>query len=54
MSEGALSPLRKIRLFFPPIDSPLLTTYGRSVLPKLTPLKEKYSVFSQRKERQSM
>lgn len=39
MSEGALSPLRKIKLFFPPIDSPLLTTFGKSVMPKVQPLK---------------
>lgn len=49
MSEGMLSPIRKIKLFFPPIESPLLTTYGRSVMHKINPLKEKYSVFSQRK-----
>lgn len=49
MSEPAFSPLRKIKLFFPPIDSPLLTTYAKSVLPKVTPLKEKYAVFSQRR-----
>ena len=50
MSEAILSPLRKIKLFFPPIDSPLLTTYGKSVLPKVQPLKERFSVLSQRKE----
>lgn len=50
MSEGALSPLRKIKLFFPPIDSPLLTTYAKSVLPKIQPLKERFSALSQRKE----
>lgn len=50
MSEGALSPLRKIKLFFPPIDSPLLTTFGKSVMPKVQPLKERFSALSQRKE----
>jgi len=39
MSEGVLSPLRKIKLFFPPIDSPLLTTYGKSLLPQVSILK---------------
>lgn len=50
MSESALSPLRRIRLFFPPIDSPLLTPYGLSVLPKVGPLKEKFCALSQRRE----
>jgi hypothetical protein len=50
MSEVAFSPLRKIKLFFPPIDSPLLTTYGKSVMGKVQPLKERFSAFSQRKE----
>lgn len=50
MSECGLSPLRRIRLFFPPIDSPLLTPYGRSVLPKVGPLKERFSALSQRRE----
>ena len=49
MSEGGLSPLRKIKLFFPPLDSPLLTPYGKSVLPKVQGLKERFSVLSQRK-----
>ena len=49
MSEGVLSPLRKIKLFFPPIDQPLLTTYGKSVQPKLNSLKERFSVLSNRK-----
>jgi len=49
MSENVLSPLRKIKLFFPPIDSPLLTPYGKAVMPKVTPLKERFSVLSQRK-----
>jgi hypothetical protein len=39
MSENVLSPVRKIKLFFPPIDSPLLTPYGKAVMPKLIPLK---------------
>ena len=39
MSEGILSPLRKIKLFFPPIDQPNLTPYGKSVAPKVQPLK---------------
>jgi hypothetical protein len=43
--------LRRIKLFFPPIDSPLLTTYGRSLLPKVIPLKEKFAAFSQRREK---
>ena len=51
MSDSALSPLRKIKLFFPPIDSPALTVYSKSILPKVNPLKEKYSVFSQMKEK---
>lgn len=42
MSQGSFSPLRKIKLFFPPVDSPLLTTYGRSLMPKMQILKEKY------------
>jgi len=50
MSEGALSPLRRLKLFFPPIESPLLTTYGKANLPKMQSLKEKFSVLSQRKE----
>lgn len=50
MSEGMFSPLRKIRVFFPPLDSPLLTTYGRSLLPTVQPLKQRFSVFSQMKE----
>lgn len=53
MSESGLSPLRKIRLFFPPADSPLLTTYTKALLPKIDPLKRKYSVLSQRRERAS-
>lgn len=51
MSESALSPLRRIKLFFPPLDSPLLTTYGRSIFPKVAPLKERFSAFSQRREK---
>lgn len=51
MSESALSPLRRIKLFFPPIDSPLLTTYGRSIFPKVAPLKERFSALSQRREK---
>jgi hypothetical protein len=51
MSDSPLSPLRKIKLFFPPIEAPTLTTYVKSILPKLNPLKEKYSVYSQMKEK---
>lgn len=51
MSDYPLSPLRQIKLFFPPIDSPSLTTYLRSIRPKLNPLKQKYCVFSQMKEK---
>ena len=50
MSEGVLSPLRKIKLFFPPLDSPLLTTYGKSVLGKVQPLKERFSVLNNHQE----
>lgn len=51
MSSGSLSPLRKVRCFIPPPDSPLLTTYSRSLLPKINPLKEKYQIFSQLREK---
>ena len=51
MSSGSLSPLRKVRCFIPPPDSPLLTTYNRSLLPKLNPMKEKYQIFSKLKEK---
>ena len=53
MSSGSLSPLRKVRCFIPPPDSPLLTTFNRSLLPKLNPMKERYQIFSQRKEKQA-
>ena len=53
MSSGSLSPLRKVRCFIPPTDSPLMTTYSRSLLPKINPMKEKYQIFSKRKEKPS-
>lgn len=53
MSVPSLSPIRKIRVFIPPNDSPLLTTYGRSLLPKLGPMKEKFHIFSSRREKPS-
>lgn len=49
MSVESLSQIRKIKCFIPPPESPLLTTYSRSLLPKLTPLKEKYQIFSKRR-----
>lgn len=42
MSSPSLSPVRKVRCFIPPPDSPLLTTFSRGLLPKIDPLKDKF------------
>jgi hypothetical protein len=36
------SQVRKLKLFIPSSEAPLLTTYGRMMLSKLSPLKDKY------------
>jgi hypothetical protein len=34
--------VRKLKLFIPSSEAPLMTTYGKMMLPKLSPMKDKY------------
>lgn len=48
MSEGVFAPLRKIKLYFPAIELPQMS-YRKAMMNRVHPLKERFSVFSQRK-----
>jgi hypothetical protein len=39
MSSPPNFAIRKLKLFIPPAEDPLLTTYGKFLLPKLSPMK---------------
>jgi hypothetical protein len=49
--SDAGSHIRKIKLYIPSSESPLMTTYGKMMLPKLSPMKHKYEIFSNRTEK---